>query len=93
MRNYITLLCPLSLNASRKCVSHSSHLVTKGNCLRLIRAIRVYGVVLAHAECNGCIAGNWNLVKLLLSTKEIERYRVCKHTCTFSPEIACISSN
>lgn len=32
--------------------------------------------MLVHAECNGYIVGNWNLVKLLLSNKEIERYRV-----------------
>lgn len=36
---------------------------------------------LMHAECNGYIVGNWNLVKLLLSSKQIERYRVRKRTC------------
>ena len=43
--------------------------------------------MLAHAECNGYIAGNWNLVKLLLSSKEIVRYRVCTRYVSI---VACI---
>lgn len=35
---------------------------------------------------NGYIVGNWNLIKLLLSNKEIERYRVL----ALSQEIACL---